>query len=120
MFNQFPGFEYVPERGDIVEIDFDPQVGYEQAKRRPALILSADQYNKRMGLAILCPITTKNKGFPWSVKIPDGLPVVGLVLSHQIKSFDWRERQAKFLCKLPPNCNVLEEVQEKFLTIFEE
>ncbi len=92
--------DYNPNRGDIVWLNFTPQAGHEQAGRRPALILSPQSYNSKVGLAILCPITSKKKGYPFEVQIPDGLSVSGVVLSDQAKSMDWRVRNAEFTCKL--------------------
>ncbi len=90
---------------------FNPQAGHEQAGRRPALVLSPKAYNARVGLAILCPITSKVKGYPFEVKIPDGTAVSGVVLSDQVKSLDWRVRRAEFVCRLPKV--TVEEVLEK-------
>ena len=92
---------YVPDRGDVVWITLNPQAGHEQAGRRPALVLSPSAYNGKVGLAILCPITTQIKGYPFEVVIPEGLPVAGAVLSDQVKSLDWRQRRAELLCALP-------------------
>jgi mRNA interferase MazF len=92
---------YVPERGDVVWVTFNPQAGHEQAGRRPALILSPGAYNGRTGLALLCPITSQVKGYPFEVGLPDGLPVSGVVLSDQVKSLDWRARRAEFACTVP-------------------
>ena len=92
---------YMPNRGDIVWIDFDPQTGHEQAGRRPALILSPSEYNSKVGLAVLCPITSKKKGYPFEVPIPKGLSIQGVVLSDQVKSMDWRSRKADYVCKMP-------------------
>jgi len=92
---------YVPNRGDIVWITFNPQAGHEQAGRRPALVLSPAAYNGKVGLAILCPITSQIKGYPFEVLIPDGLKISGAILSDQVKSLDWRARQAELVCKLP-------------------
>jgi len=92
---------YVPERGDVVWIDFNPQAGHEQAGRRPALVLSPAAYNGRVGLALLCPITNQVKGYPFEVTIPQGLRVTGVVLSDQVKSLDWRIRRADLMCELP-------------------
>ncbi|HZD56228.1 MAG TPA: type II toxin-antitoxin system PemK/MazF family toxin, partial [Anaerolineales bacterium] len=75
--------------------------GHEQAGRRPALVLSPGAYNDKVGLAILCPITSQIKGYPFEVLIPDSLKINGVILSDQVKSLDWRARQAKFICKLP-------------------
>ena len=92
---------YIPDSGDIVWIMFNPQAGHEQAGHRPALVLSPKAYNGKVGLAILCPITSQIKGYPFEVLIPDGLEVSGAILSDQVKSLDWRARKAKFSCKLP-------------------
>ncbi len=85
---------YIPERGDAVWISLDPQVGHEQAGRRPALVLSPAAYNGRVGLALFCPITSQVKGYPFEVAIPAGLPVRGVVGADQVKSLDWRARKA--------------------------
>jgi mRNA interferase MazF len=82
---------YVPERGDIVWVSFNPQAGHEQAGRRPAVVLSPKAYNGKVGLALLCPITGQVKGYPFEVAIPDEAPVEGVILSDQVKSLDWRE-----------------------------
>ena len=94
--------EYIPVPGDVVWIDFNPQVGHEQAGRRPAVVLSPWAYNQqRRGLAICCPITTRKQNNPFEVLIPENLPVKGVILADQVKSMDWRQRNAKFLCALP-------------------
>jgi len=92
---------YVPSRGDAVWITLNPQAGREQAGRRPALVVSPASYNGKVGLAVLCPITSQVKGYPFEVMIPSGLKVGGVVLSDQVKSLDWRMRRAEFICKLP-------------------
>jgi mRNA interferase MazF len=106
---------YVPDRGDAVWLTFNPQAGYEQAGRRPALILSPQAYNGKVGLAICCPITNQIKGYPFEVGIPDGLEVTGVVLSDQVKSLDWRARQAAFILKLPDE--VVHQVLGKLNTL---
>lgn len=93
---------YVPDRGDVVRISFDPQAGHEQAGRRPAVVVSPKAYNARVGLALLCPITSQIKGYPFEVQIPEGHPVVGVVLADQVKSLDWQARGAELWCKLQP------------------
>ena len=90
---------------------FNPQAGHEQAGRRPALVLSPLSYNAKVGLALLCPITSQVKGYPFEVSIPDGLPVAGAVLADQPKSLDWRARDATFVCALPTT--VTSEVLQK-------
>ena len=92
---------YVPERGDVVWISLNPQAGHEQSGRRPAVVLSPSGYNGKVGLAILCPVASQVKGYPFEVRIPEGLPVKGAILSDQSKSLDWRARQAEFICLLP-------------------
>ena len=91
----------VPERGDAILIDFNPQVGGEQAGRRPAVVLSPAAYNGRVGLALLCPVTGQLKGYPFEVAIPDGLGVTGVILADQVKSLDWRRRNATVIEALP-------------------
>jgi len=106
---------YVPNRGDLVLIDFNPQAGHEQAGRRPALILSPKEYNYKVGLAILCPITSKKKGYPFEVPIPDGLSIQGVILSDQIKNMDWKSRKADYVSKIPND--VLKAVLIKLYTL---
>ena len=85
---------YVPDRGDIIWIDFDPQAGHEQAGHRPALVLSPAAYNAKVGLLIACPMTTKLKGYPFEVPVAGPSP--GAALADQVKSLDWRARGAVF------------------------
>ena len=92
---------YFPERGDAVWVSFNSQSGYEQGGRRPALVLSPSAYNRRVGLAVFCPITSQIKGYPFEVVIPAGLGVTGAVLSDQVKSLDWQARNAELICVLP-------------------
>ncbi len=92
---------HVPERGDAVWITLNPQAGHEQAGRRPAVVLSPSAYNKKVGRAILCPITHQAKGYPFEVAIPTGLEVTGVILSDQVKSLDWKARQAERIVRLP-------------------
>ena len=91
---------YVPDTGDIVFMDFDHQVGREQAKRRPALILTDLRYNRASGLAVVCPLTSKRKPYPFSLPITVG-GVEGAVLVDQLKSMDWSGRGAEFHSKAP-------------------
>jgi mRNA interferase MazF len=106
---------YVPQRGDAVWITLNPQVGHEQAGRRPALILSPQAYNGKVGLAILCPITSQIKGYPFEVLIPPGLPITGAILADQVKNLDWRARKAELICRLPPR--IMTEVLQKLGTL---
>jgi len=101
---------YIPERGDIVWLDFNPQLGHEQRGRMPALVISYKAYNERIGLGIFCPITSKVKGYPFEVVI-DLKKIKGAVLSDQVKSLDWKEKNAEFIEKV--GGRDLEEVLEK-------
>lgn len=92
---------YVPERGDIVWLSFHPQSGHEQSGRRPALVISPITYNEKTRLAILCPITSRIKGYPFEVSLPVNLEINGVILSDQVKNLDWESRKAEFICKLP-------------------
>ena len=92
---------YIPERGDLVWITFDPQAGHEQAGRRPALVLSPAAYNRKLNLAIFCPVTSQQKGYPFEVALPVNLSVSGVVLSDQARNLDWKARQAVFISKTP-------------------
>ncbi len=106
---------YTPERGDAVWITFNPQAGHEQAGRRPALVLSPFAYNKKVGLAILCPVTTQIKGYPFEVLIPQGLKVAGVILSDQAKSLDWKARDIELITRVPDS--VTTEVLKKLKTL---
>ncbi len=103
---------YVPDRGDVIWVTFNPQAGHEQAGRRPALVISPRAYNGKVGLAILCSITSQVKGYPFEVNIPDGQKASGVVLSDQVKSLDWRVREAEFFEKASENVtnNVLKKL----------
>ena len=79
---------YVPRRGDLVWLSFDPQAGHEQAGRRPAFVLSPEAYNRKTGLFLACPVTSKEKGYPFEVSLPSGLQVSGVILADQLKSLD--------------------------------
>ncbi|MGD1067883.1 MAG: type II toxin-antitoxin system PemK/MazF family toxin [Vulcanimicrobiaceae bacterium] len=91
----------VPDRGDLVVVDFDPSAGHEQAKRRPGLVLSRRSFNRTFGLAFIAPITTKPKGHALEIPLPAGLRVTGSVLVHHSKSFDWRARRTYIADKVP-------------------
>lgn len=107
---------YVPERGDVVWIQLTPQAGHEQAGRRPALVVSPAAYNGKVGLALLCPITGQGKGYPFEVQLPPE-QVSGVVLSDQVKSLDWRARQAEFATRVPDA--VVGEVLQKIATLLQ-
>lgn len=107
---------YFPDKGDVVWLQFNPQAGREQAGKRPALVLSPKEYNQKTGLALFCPITSKVKGYPFEVRLPEGFPVEGVILSDQIKNLDWISRSAQFACKIP--VEILQEVVLKVGTLF--
>jgi mRNA interferase MazF len=104
---------YVPDRGDIIWLHFTPQAGHEQAGRRPGLVISPKTYNRKVGLALVCPVTSRIKGYPFEVSLPHG----GVVLSDQVKSLDWRIRKAKLQARAPGE--VVEEVVAKILAILQ-
>jgi mRNA interferase MazF len=106
---------YIPERGDLVWIILSPQAGHEQAGRRPAVVLSPAAYNGKVGLAVLCPVTAQVKGYPFEVLIPGGLAVSGVILADQVKSLDWRAREAELACRLP--AETVQEVLQKAGTL---
>ena len=106
---------YVPRCGDVVWITLNPQAGHEEAGRRPAVAISPQSYNGKVGLAIFCPVTSQIKGYPFEVLIPTGLPVAGAILSDQVKSLDWRARKAELICTLPTE--TISEVLQKLATL---
>lgn len=107
--------KYVPERGDIIWINFSPHSGHEQGGRRPAIVLSPYNYNFQSKLALVCPVTSQEKGYPFEVKIPIGFKVKGVILADHIKSVDWDSRDSELIFKIPES--IIEEVEKKFLTI---
>lgn len=106
---------YCPRRGDVIWINLDPQRGHEQAGHRPALVLSPETYNRKTGLAILCPITSHQKGYPFEVAIPPGLKIAGAVLVDHVKNMDWKARRAKLATTVPGK--VIREVLAKLYTL---
>lgn len=106
---------YVPDRGDIVWINFSPHAGHEQAGKRPGLVLSPREYNDKVGLAVVCPITSRVKDFPFEVLLPEGLRITGVVLADQVKSLDWRSRQVEFVATTP--AAVVDDVVAKILSL---
>lgn len=92
---------YAPQRGDAVWLQFNPQAGREQAGHRPGFVVSPASYNRKVGLALVCPITSRIKGYPFEVTVPEGLPVGGVILTDQLKSLDWRHRKAAYIATLP-------------------
>ncbi len=106
---------YIPERGDLIWINFNPQSGHEQSGKRPALVISPAKYNIKTGLALVVPVTQQKKGYPFEVEIPHKLLVSGVVLSDQVKCLDWRVRKAMFICKLDQAVTI--EVLKKLGTL---
>ena len=92
---------YVPDRGHVVWLNLDPTLGHEQAGRRPVVVLSPASYNKKAGLLLAAPVTSKAKSYPFEVPLPPALPVTGVILADHVRSLDWNSRQAEFLCSLP-------------------
>ena len=110
------GGTYVPERGDVVWLSLDPQLGREQAGRRTCLVLSPAVYNGRSGLAIFCPITNQVKGYPFEVPLPADLKTTGVVLADHVKSLDWGSRKADRYERVPES--VVREVCERVMVLF--
>ena len=108
---------YVPSRGDLIWLQFNPRAGHEQASQRPAVVISPSSYNRRVGLALCCPVTSQVKGYPFEVLLPSGLGVEGAILSDQIKSLDWRARKARRIGNLP--AEVLQETVGKIVALIE-
>jgi mRNA interferase MazF len=106
-----------PGRGDVVWLQFNPQAGSEQSGHRPALVISPKSYNQRVGLALVCPITSRIKGYPFEVALPRGMEMEGAILCDQIKSLDWRTRNAKRMGSVPPS--VMQEVTARILALVE-
>ena len=102
---------YVPERGDVVLVSLSPSGRKGPADRCPAVILSPQAYNARVGLALLCPVTAQIKGYPFEVLLPSGLPLEGAILADQAESVDWRAGRAEPVCSLP--APIIEEVLGK-------
>jgi mRNA interferase MazF len=89
---------YIPDRGDIVWLNFNPQTGHEQKGKRPALVISSKEYNRKVNLGLFCPITRQEKNYPFEVKIKNE-KINGVVLSDQIKSLDWTRRNIEYLIR---------------------
>jgi len=88
---------YIPSQGDVIALTFNPQSGHEQKGRRPALVVSKELFNRETGLAIVCPLTNTDRGFPFHVPVPEGSSITGFVMVEQVKSVDYRARRAKFI-----------------------
>lgn len=106
--------KYIPNKGDILWVDFDPTKGHEQSGRRPAIVISSYTYNANAKLALVCPITSKSKQYPYEVRLA-GAKITGVVLSDQIRNIDWRERKAEFAESVVPA--IIDEIEAKLLTL---
>ena len=106
---------YIPRRGDVIWLNFNPQAGHEQAGLRPAVVISPAAYNGAVNLALCCPINRQVKGYPFEVMLPDTLKTSGVVLADQLKCLDWQVRKAQFIEKLPPD--VIEDLLAKINTL---
>jgi mRNA interferase MazF len=106
---------YVPDAGDVVWLDFTPQVGLEQAGRRPAVVLSPRIYNDKAGLAVLCPVTSQIKDYPFEVPLRSGSRIRGVILADQLKSLDWRRRRAEKFGKI--STATLDQVRQRVATL---
>ncbi len=107
--------KYVPDRGDVVWLNFTPQAGHEQRGKRPALILSPKIYNEKTSLCVCLPITSKVKGYPFEVALPDALEIQGVILSDQIKNLDFSVRDISFICRVSDE--VVNQVQKNVLAL---
>lgn len=105
---------YIPERGDVVWLEFDPQRGREIQKTRPAVVISPQKYNQKTGLALFLPITSQVKGYPFEVLLKEG-KIEGAILCDQVRSLDWQARHAKFVSHLPSD--ILENILAKLLAL---
>jgi mRNA interferase MazF len=106
---------FVPDRGDLIWLQFTPQRGHEQAGMRPALVVSPRAYNRKVGLLLACPVTSQVKGYPFEVTLPAGLSATGAILCDQVKSLDWRARRARRIDRVP--ADVMEEVTARILVL---
>jgi len=104
---------FVPDAGDIVWLQFDPQAGHEQAGHRPALVLSPAAYNGKTGLMLCCPMTTQIKGYPFEVRIAGDTD--SAVLADQVKSLDCRAQCAKLKSRI--SAAELAEVRAKVMAL---
>ncbi|MDO8663983.1 MAG: endoribonuclease MazF [Candidatus Liptonbacteria bacterium] len=108
--------DYIPDRGDIFWIDFAPTKGHEQSGRRPAIVVSKRTYNENAKLALICPITSKSKQYPYEVRLI-GTKIGGVVLSDQVRSIDWRARKAEFAEHVPSA--IIDDIEAKLLTLIQ-
>ena len=113
--------QYVPDAGDLIWLDFSPQTGREQAGRRPAVVLSPIAYNEKTGLAIVCPITSRAKGYAFEVAVPPASRgaggIAGVILADHLRNLDWRQRKAEKAGKLP--ATALDLVRSRVATLLQ-
>jgi mRNA interferase MazF len=104
----------IPERGDLVYLDFNPQSGHEQTGRRPGIVLSPKSFNLATGFVIVCPITNREKGYPFEVILPVGFQIEGVILADQVKSLDWHSRNIDIKDRAPQI--IIDEILDKIHT----
>lgn len=109
---------YVPQRGDVVWLSWNPQAGHEQSGRRPSVVLSHGDYNRRTGLAVFCPVTRQGKGFPFEVPLQSGTAISGVVLADHVKSLDWRSRNAVLADRVSEA--TLNRIRDRILALIED
>jgi mRNA interferase MazF len=109
--------DYLPDAGDLIWLNLSRQLGREPAGRRPAVVLSPRIYNQNAGLAMVCPIASKAKGYPFEVSMPLGVRIQGVILADRLRSLDWRQRQGQKAGKLP--AATLEQVRETIATLLQ-
>jgi len=110
-------YSYIPSKGDLIWLSFNPQTGHEQSGHRPAIVISPKEYNEKVGLALCCPITSKIKNYPFEVRISIKNKIDGAILSDQVKSLDWITRNAQFIAKAPKG--IIEEIKNKLVLLIE-
>lgn len=106
---------YVPERADLIWLDLHPQAGHEQSERRPAVVLSPQSYNRASGLVVVCPVTSRIKGYPFEVALPAGCAATGVIIADQIRSVDWVARHGTRFGTVPTH--VLNTVKDLLIPL---
>jgi mRNA interferase MazF len=109
--------DYCPDAGDLVWIDLNPTLGHEQSGHRPAIVLTPRQYNVRSGLCIICPITSRARGYPFEVAIPAGHGISGIILVDQVRSVSWEKRYVKRAGVAP--IQLLDDVRERLAALLQ-